>query len=133
MQSDHVLEVQFCHGFKGSYIRNNKSKNKKHMRCFPQCNTAGHTTKGFCGQGVRIKVASELLDSEQIKERLTSFGGLRCMCNLDQRLCVAGQVYSQSAIKSLVDDHNLIQGSPVAFRGKFSSVYDFRPAGITWS
>ena len=83
MQSDHVLEVQFCHGFKDSYIRNNKSKNKKHVRCFPQCNTAGHSIKGFCGQGVRIKVASELLDSEELKERLTTLGGLRCQS--DQR------------------------------------------------
>jgi hypothetical protein len=100
------LNVQFSHGFKPSYIRNNKSKAKKHMRCFPHCKESGHTTSGFCGQGVQISCSSEAFDSEELKERLLVLGELRC--SLEQQRCVVGQEYPYSTIQGFIDDHHII-------------------------
>jgi hypothetical protein len=39
-------EVSLLNKFKTRYARNNKSKTKKNMRCFPHCSHAGHKEKG---------------------------------------------------------------------------------------
>jgi hypothetical protein len=119
------LSIHFLQGFKAAYARNNKSKTKKHLRCFPQCKLSGHSTTGFCGREIRIQVTSGSIGNDELKANLLILGGLRC--NLEAGRCLVGQTYSQSAITALIDDHNMIQGSPIAQRGKYYGLYMLSP------
>eukprot|EP00942_MAST-04A_sp_MAST-4A-sp1_P010440 g10440.t1 len=42
-------KIIFLNKFRDHYVRNNRSKGQKNLRCFPHCNTSGHTDHGFCG------------------------------------------------------------------------------------
>ena len=44
--------------FQAIYVRNNKSKTKKNMRCFPQCVKTGHTYTSFCGNAAHVRLDS---------------------------------------------------------------------------
>ena len=49
-----ILSVDFIHGFKDSYLRNNRTSGQKSLRCFPQCCERGHVASGFCGSSLQI-------------------------------------------------------------------------------
>lgn len=51
------MEILFD-SHKELYYRNNKSKFKKNLRCFPVCagNGMNHQEKGFCGSSIKVTV-----------------------------------------------------------------------------
>jgi hypothetical protein len=50
-----ILEMEYHNRFEGEYLRNNKSKAIKNIRCFPSCcqNGTRHIASGFCGSSIR--------------------------------------------------------------------------------
>lgn len=50
-------EVIFETQFAKSYARNNKSKTRKNLLCFPACHLEGHRQKSFCGSSVTCRIS----------------------------------------------------------------------------
>jgi hypothetical protein len=115
-----LVDVLFINDFSSCYVRNNKSKVKKNVRCFPLCHPTGHIESQFCGQSVRIKVASQTLGNQDLRSLLV----LGCFCsNKDDPLCDPGKVYPQTNLQTIIHAHNMIQGSPVTVGGIFSDTF----------
>ena len=46
--------------FKAQYVRNNRGKGAKSVRCFPTHKTQGHVQRGFCGSGIHVQVTGNV-------------------------------------------------------------------------
>ena len=46
--------------FKAQYVRNNRGKGAKSLRCFPTHKTQGHVQRGFCGSGIHVQVTGNV-------------------------------------------------------------------------
>jgi hypothetical protein len=115
------VHLQFTSTFNSSYVRNNKSKAKKHVRCFPRCCAAGHSDTQFCGESVGVKVTSNEISSEELKS-LHIFGCF--ISHKDAPICNVGQTLSKSGLSSLVQAKHMISGSPLEICGVFSGTFD---------
>jgi hypothetical protein len=116
------LDLFFANKFNTSYARNNKSKVKKNVRCFPQCCDVGHSSSQFCGQSVQIHVSSKdgFISSEEMKSLLV----VGCfVCNKDEQPCTAGQSLSESELRSVMRASNMVQGSLVSASGAQSNTF----------
>jgi hypothetical protein len=63
-----MVDICFANEFRELYARNNKSKLRKNMRCFPQCLASGHTENNFCGCGVRVVVSSSTFSAFEVSD-----------------------------------------------------------------
>ena len=52
------VSARFAAGtrFADHYKRNNKTKGRKNLRCFPDCRLAGHVKTGYCGRPVECDI-----------------------------------------------------------------------------
>ena len=51
--------------FKGNtieaqYVRNNRGRGAKSLRCFPTHKAQGHVQRGFCGTGIQVEVPGDI-------------------------------------------------------------------------
>jgi hypothetical protein len=114
------IDVQFTNEFNTTYARNNKSKLKKNVRCFPQCCEIGHSSSQFCGQSVNVKLTSDTLSQQDLKSLLI----LGCFgCNKDAPPCVVGENLPESELRSIIHATNMIQGTPITAGGVFSGTF----------
>jgi hypothetical protein len=118
------VQLDLINPFSAAYVRNNKSKTKKNMRCFPQCCAAGHNMKGFCGMPIRMRVSSCLLDRAELGS-LTMLGGIQC--DKEKRVCTVGDLIDVRTLEQCLESNELIKGTPVAYCGDFSGVYEISP------
>jgi hypothetical protein len=92
--------VELANKFTTRYARNNKSKTKKNMRCFPHCCPEGHRANGYCGSPIWAKIGSPgsltgSFDSEELKSFVV-VGGIQC--NEDPAWCSFGSVINETEI-----------------------------------
>ena len=121
MLSGTHVGMQYLNAFKAAYTRNNKSKKKKKMRCFPDCTVGGHCMEHFCGQGVRVQVEST---------EANSFHVLGCFrCNREQLLFVVGQEYQWSSLRSFIEENSMVEGKP----GSVPGTFDILPGSGGWN
>jgi hypothetical protein len=109
--------------FKGIvYVRNNKSKTTKNMRCFPQCLPAGHTDRHFCGCPVEARIIAPALSN---KEELLVFGGI--WCAIAEMPFVIGQKVKMEALTSYAESNGMTQGFWATGGGETRNVYAIFP------
>jgi hypothetical protein len=113
-----MVEIQFEHEFKALYARNNKSKFKKNMRCFPQCLDHGHTENSFCGNAVQFRLSSSTLSDAELKS-LIVLGGIRCSKEAAP-MDVGGNI-EHGALEPFMAMHGLIRGTSVFSHGEFTN------------
>eukprot|EP00944_MAST-04C_sp_MAST-4C-sp1_P007180 g7180.t1 len=66
--------ISFVTEFRDHYVRNNRSKGQKNLRCFPSCNSRGHSDHGFCGSAMKCRA---VLSSDVPYTRLRCFAEIR--------------------------------------------------------
>jgi hypothetical protein len=117
---DLELELTICNKFAEIYLRNNKSKTKKNMRCFPHCGDDGHRDQGFCGSPVSVSVSDGSKVNSQDLASLVVFGGIHC--SIQQPACVVGQLIDEKDLPSFAESNSLLSGTHmhVPFKGEFS-------------
>jgi hypothetical protein len=49
------------------YMRNNKAKGRKNLRCFPQCRPKGHFAGGYCGRPVHCDVSYDATATKDLE------------------------------------------------------------------
>jgi hypothetical protein len=118
------VQMDIINPFSSAYVRNNKSKTKKNMRCFPQCCESGHNMKGFCGMPIRMRVSSVVCDKEQLGS-LMVLGGIQC--NKKKVACTIGTEIHETKVTEFCETNELIQGTTVAHCGEFSGMYVISP------
>jgi hypothetical protein len=71
--------LELINDFTTLYARNNKSKIKTNMRCFPHCCASGHKENGFCGSPIRVKINSmgSVVRPDELPS-LIMVGGINC-------------------------------------------------------
>ena len=57
-----VVSIAFRDELKGEYKRNNKSKGRKHLRCFPDCKPGGHVDNNYCGRPITVDVTYRMAE-----------------------------------------------------------------------
>jgi hypothetical protein len=117
--------LEICNAFAVMYQRNNKSKIKKNMRCFPRCAEAGHREKGFCGNSIHLNITSSVLSSEELRTCVV-LGGLHC--DLDEVWCKAGATVENSYLEMLVKNPDVLQGTAVMSSGSFTNQFRISPS-----
>jgi hypothetical protein len=125
-----VVDIELVPSFESGYSRNNKSKLKKHLRCFPSCSLSGHVHRGFCGNSVHIKVSSSVLSNSELKS-LIIVGGIRC--SIDKPATVVGASLESAAFGSFLEKNKLLQGLPIYQSGEFANVFEISPGRQGWN
>ena len=70
----YVGKINFLTEFRDHYVRNNRSKGQKNLRCFPSCNSKGHSDHGFCGNAMKCRA---VLSSDVPYTRIRCFAEIR--------------------------------------------------------
>ena len=62
------VSARFAAGtrFADHYKRNNKTKGRKNLRCFPDCRLAGHVKTGYCGRPVECDVTYDAVAANDL-------------------------------------------------------------------
>ena len=104
--SSNNMQVEIDNQFARLYARNNKSKTKKNMRCFPHCCANGHREKGFCGTAIRTRVSGGGLTRDEIS-KLVVVGGIKC--DEENPWCAVGDIVDESSLAELVVTLQVLQ------------------------
>jgi hypothetical protein len=102
-----MAEVRFVSKFRGLYARNNKSKLKKNMRCFPQCLGAGHTERAFCGCAMQVELVSSMFTSAELKSMVV-IGGIRC--SMEPLPLEVGHKIDKQDLEAFLAEHGFTAG-----------------------
>ena len=103
------MDLEVVNDFKPRYARNNKSKTKKNMRCFPHCSHAGHKEKGFCGSPIWIKMSLSPGEASSDEANYEVFGGIRC--DEEEPWCTVGAKIDESQLLELESTKEVIRGT----------------------